>query len=72
MDPTQESDWRENCVAPTKDNRVQTLDVTATKGHEFEDYYLKRELLMGIFEKGFEKPSPIQEVVALLKRTLFV
>lgn len=36
-------------------------DVTATKGHEFEDYCLKRELLMGIFEKGFEKPSPIQE-----------
>jgi hypothetical protein len=35
--------------------------VTATKGHEFESYYLKRELLMGIFEKGFEKPSPIQE-----------
>lgn len=35
--------------------------MTATKGHEFEDYYLKRELLMGIFEKGFEKPSPIQE-----------
>jgi ATP-dependent RNA helicase DDX6/DHH1 len=35
--------------------------VTATKGHDFEDYYLKRELLMGIFEKGFEKPSPIQE-----------
>jgi hypothetical protein len=36
-------------------------DVTATKGHEFEDYFLKRELLMGIYEKGFEKPSPIQE-----------
>ena len=35
--------------------------MTATKGHEFEDYFLKRELLMGIFEKGFEKPSPIQE-----------
>ncbi len=35
--------------------------MTATKGHDFEDYYLKRELLMGIFEKGFEKPSPIQE-----------
>jgi ATP-dependent RNA helicase DDX6/DHH1 len=30
-------------------------------GHEFEDYFLKRELLMGIFEKGFERPSPIQE-----------
>jgi hypothetical protein len=39
----------------------QTQDVTATKGHEFEDYFLKRELLMGIYEKGFEKPSPIQE-----------
>ena len=36
-------------------------DVTATKGNEFEDYFLKRELLMGIFEKGFERPSPIQE-----------
>lgn len=36
-------------------------DVTATKGNEFEDYLLKRELLAGIYEKGFEKPSPIQE-----------
>lgn len=36
-------------------------DVTNTKGNDFEDYYLKRELLMGIYEKGFEKPSPIQE-----------
>ena len=35
--------------------------MTATKGNEFEDYLLKRELLMGIFEKGYEKPSPIQE-----------
>eukprot|EP01042_Synura_sphagnicola_P033963 gene33963-43571_t len=54
-------DWRSDCVKPPKDTRVQTEDVTATKGHEFEDYCLKRELLMGIFEKGFEKPSPIQE-----------
>lgn len=53
--------WKKDLVAPEKDTRVQTADVTATKGHEFEDYYLKRELLMGIFEKGFEKPSPIQE-----------
>lgn len=36
-------------------------DVLGTKGNEFEDYFLKRELLMGIYEKGFEKPSPIQE-----------
>jgi len=35
--------------------------VTATKGNEFEDFCLKRPLLMGIFEKGWEKPSPIQE-----------
>lgn len=56
-----EGDWKDQVVRPPKDTRVQTEDVTATKGHEFEDYYLKRELLMGIFEKGFEKPSPIQE-----------
>ncbi|XP_051151308.1 DEAD-box ATP-dependent RNA helicase 6-like [Andrographis paniculata] len=36
-------------------------DVAATKGNEFEDYFLKKELLMAIYEKGFEKPSPIQE-----------
>ena len=53
--------FSKDCVQPTKDTRVQTADVTATKGHEFESYYLKRELLMGIFEKGFERPSPIQE-----------
>ena len=35
-------------------------DVTMTKGQDFSDYFLKRELLMGIYEKGFEKPSPIQ------------
>ena len=28
---------------------------------EFEEFGLKRDLLMGIFEAGFEKPSPIQE-----------
>lgn len=46
---------------PEKDKRQQTEDVTRTKGNDFDDFYLKRELLMGIFEKGFEKPSPIQE-----------
>ena len=44
-----------------KDSRPKTSDVLNTKGNDFEDYYLKRELLMGIFEAGFEKPSPIQE-----------
>lgn len=54
-------DWRARVRAPPKDTRYKTTDVTATKGNEFEDYYLKRELLMGIYEMGFEKPSPIQE-----------
>jgi len=48
-------------MPPEKDTRQQTEDVTRTKGNDFDDFYLKRELLMGIFEKGFEKPSPIQE-----------
>mmetsp|Transcript_48411 Transcript_48411/g.125595 ORF Transcript_48411/g.125595 Transcript_48411/m.125595 type:complete len:415 (-) Transcript_48411:346-1590(-) len=56
-----EEDWKTQIHAPPKDLRVKTEDVTKTKGNDFEDYYLKRELLMGIFEKGFEKPSPIQE-----------
>jgi ATP-dependent RNA helicase DDX6/DHH1 len=53
--------YRDGLVAPPKDTRYRTEDVTDTKGRDFEDFFLKRELLMGIFEKGFEKPSPIQE-----------
>lgn len=46
---------------PPKDCRTRTTDVTATKGVAFEDFGLKIDLLKGIFEKGFEMPSPIQE-----------
>ena len=53
--------WKGSLKAPAKDEREQTEDVTKTKGLEFEDFYIKRELMMGIFEAGFEKPSPIQE-----------
>lgn len=53
--------WKSKLNLPPKDLRVRTSDVTNTKGNEFEDFCLKRELLMGIFEKGWEKPSPIQE-----------
>lgn len=53
--------FRDGLKAPSKDTRYKTEDVTDTKGRDFEDFFLKRELLMGIFEKGFEKPSPIQE-----------
>ncbi|KAF2641300.1 ATP-dependent RNA helicase DHH1 [Massarina eburnea CBS 473.64] len=59
--PSGTLNWKENLNIPTKDTRVQTEDVTATKGLEFEDFFIKRELMMGIFEAGFEKPSPIQE-----------
>lgn len=53
--------WKDSLNIPEKDTRVQTEDVLNTKGKSFEDLNLKRELLMGIFEAGFEKPSPIQE-----------
>lgn len=46
---------------PEKDLRKKTEDVTLTKGKDFESFKLRRELLMGIFEMGYEKPSPIQE-----------
>merc|ERR1719198_2835219 len=59
--PQGEEGWKASLNLPAKDTRYRTEDVTATKGNEFEDYFLKRELLMGIYEKGFEKPSPIQE-----------
>ncbi|KNE68395.1 ATP-dependent RNA helicase dhh1 [Allomyces macrogynus ATCC 38327] len=60
-DPAVQQEWKHQLHLPPKDARPQTDDVLATKGNEFEDYYLKRELLMGIFEAGFERPSPIQE-----------
>lgn len=56
-----EQNWKESLNIPAKDTRVQTEDVLNTNGKAFEDFNLKRELLMGIFEAGFEKPSPIQE-----------
>lgn len=55
------SDWKQELNIPERDTRPQTEDVTKTKGNSFEDFYLSRKLLMGIFEAGFEKPSPIQE-----------
>lgn len=56
-----DDNWKEHLTVPEADKRQQTEDVTLTKGLEFESFYLKKELLMGIYEKGFEKPSPIQE-----------
>jgi len=53
--------WKDNLNLPEKDHRFKTSDVTSTKGNEFEDFCLNRDLQMGIYEKGYEKPSPIQE-----------
>lgn len=55
-------EWKQGLVAPPKDTRPQTEDVTNTKGITWEEMHLKRPLMMGLFEKGFEKPSPIQEL----------
>jgi len=66
-------DWKSQIKMPPKDTRPQTSDVTNTRGNEFEEFCLSRELLMGIFEKGWERPSPIQESaipVALLGRDI--
>ncbi|XP_060081924.1 ATP-dependent RNA helicase cgh-1-like [Ylistrum balloti] len=60
-DGNSDQGWKSKLNLPPKDTRLKTTDVTNTKGNEFEDFCLKRELLMGIFEKGWEQPSPIQE-----------
>ena len=54
---------RANLRPPPRDERPQTEDVKNVKGIEFEDMKLRRELLMGIFEAGFERPLPIQEAI---------
>ncbi|KAE9389125.1 eukaryotic translation initiation factor 4A-like protein [Gymnopus androsaceus JB14] len=59
------SNWKASLQAPPTDLRPRTSDVTSLSSPtlEFEDIRppLPRSLLMGIFEAGFEKPSPIQE-----------
>lgn len=59
--PINDDSWKASLSLPPKDRRFKTADVTETKGVEFEDFCLSRDLLMGVFEKGWEKPSPIQE-----------
>jgi len=57
----QDENWKDKINRPEKDLRYKTEDVTLTRGSEFEDFGLKRVLLMGIYEANYEKPSPIQE-----------
>ena len=47
--------------APPKDTRIKTDDVIGTKNLNFSDFGLSKEVQLGIYEKGYEKPSPIQE-----------
>ncbi|KAI1707478.1 DEAD/DEAH box helicase domain-containing protein [Ditylenchus destructor] len=56
-----DNSWKNELNLPAKDMRFKTADVTNTKGIEFEQFSLTRDLLKGIFEKGWESPSPIQE-----------
>ena len=59
--------------APPRDTRIQTEDVTQTKGQEFVHYSLKAPLLLGIHEKGFERPSPVQEeAIPIILSTLLL
>jgi len=46
---------------PKVDTRVKTEDVTNTQGLTFRDFGLAESVQFGIFEMGFELPSPIQE-----------
>jgi len=63
--------WKQKLAIPKKDNRITTDDVKSRKNVEWEDLHLSRNLLKGIFEAGWERPSPIQEEaipLALLDR----
>lgn len=46
---------------PIRDTRFKTEDVTNTKGMTFDDFMLSKDLKLGIYEMGYEMPSPIQE-----------
>lgn len=60
-DKSNKQDYK--CLVTKLDNRVKTKDVLDTKGHLFEDYQIKKDLIKGIYEKGYERPSPVQEEV---------
>jgi len=51
----------ETMERPNRDTRVKTEDVTATSGMTFRDFNLADSVQFGVFEMGFELPSPIQE-----------
>ncbi|VDD76515.1 unnamed protein product [Mesocestoides corti] len=65
--------WKASLSLPEKDARIRTADVAAKEGCSFDNFCLKRELLKGIYEKGWEYPSPVQRSsipVALTRRDI--
>ena len=61
MTCTVADDWKTGLTPPAKDLRPRTTDVTDTKGASYQDFLIKREILKGAYEMGWEEPSPIQE-----------
>ncbi|KAM7539604.1 hypothetical protein Aperf_G00000044886 [Anoplocephala perfoliata] len=57
---TESDDWKSSLSLPEKDSRIKTADVAPTEGCTFDSFCLKRDLLKGIYEKGWEYPSPVQ------------
>jgi ATP-dependent RNA helicase DDX6/DHH1 len=48
-------------ITAKQDTRFKTEDVTSTKGYTWNDFNLSKEVKLGIYDQGFESPSPIQE-----------
>jgi ATP-dependent RNA helicase DDX6/DHH1 len=59
----EDQDWKSKIQKPAPDLRPKTEDVTNRKGMEWDDFNLRKELMMGIVSKGFDFPSPVQEEV---------
>lgn len=60
-DQSSETDnWKDQLNLPEKDARIRTADVAPSDDITFETFCLKRDLLKGIYEKGWEYPSPVQ------------
>lgn len=53
--------WQDRERAKPKDQRKTTVDVKNSRNSTFDDFFLKRELRMGIYDMGYDEPSPIQE-----------
>ncbi|VDM19476.1 unnamed protein product [Hydatigera taeniaeformis] len=70
---SEEDNWKASLNLPERDARLKTADVAPSEGCTFDSFCLKRNLLKGIYEKGWEYPSPVQRSsipVALTRRDI--